>query len=285
MLQHFKSVIVDHFPALSNASFSLLTEGWDSVAVDVDNQFIFKFPRSLAGGEDLRREAAMLAVVRPHLSLAVPQLAFFDTPQPFSKHPKLQGEHLVTAQYEQLNSVAKQQLAEDVARFYAQLHALDPAMLRAAGAQPRNPWPELDAIAAGIHPYLSLAQRQKAHRILAQWSQLPDDPYGITYGFFDGHGWNMAFDHTTQQLVGMYDFGDAGFGPLHQEFIYTSSVSGELTDRVIAAYELLTGRELERARISLLTGVLLLLELTQMGDRATHAALVLRHAVNWLQAH
>src|SRR5919106_64050 len=62
-------------------------------------------------------------------------------------------------------------------------------------------------------------------------------PYGTTYGFFDGHGWNMAFDHTTNRLNGVYDFADSGFGPLHQEFIYTNLIARDLTARIVAEYE------------------------------------------------
>lgn len=282
MLEPLKTIIVAHFPELADASFTLLTAGWDSVAVDVNDQIIFKFPRDEEGVDALRREAAMLAVVRPRVTLPVPDLLFFDNPRPFSRHTKLIGDHLVTAQYEQLPEVARQRLADDVARFYAELHAIEPGLLQAAGALPMDQWPDPDAILADIQPYLSPAQLVKAQKILDTWAQLTDDPYGTTFGFFDGHGWNMAFDHERQQLAGMYDFGDAGFGELHEEFIYTSFISPELTDRVIMQYEGLTGRPIDRERVAILTGVLLLVELADMGDDADQAAYVLQNAQSWL---
>lgn len=285
MLHQFKSILVDHFPELSNASFSLLTQGWDSLAVEVDDRFIFKFPRDEQGSEALRREAAILAVVRPRLTLPVPDLQFFDTPRPFTKHTKLKGEHLVTAQYEGLSSHAKQRLAQDIALFYAQLHAIEPALLQSAGALPLHPWPTPDEILEGIQPHLSHSLLIKAQRTLDQWVQLTDDPYGISFGFFDGHGWNMAFDYDTQRLVGIYDFGDAGFGQLHEEFIYTSFITDDLTSRVIGAYQQITGRTIDRERVSLLTGVLLLVELAEMGSDPDYATLVLRNVLNWLNAH
>lgn len=285
MLHHFKSIIVDHFPELSDASFTLLTQGWDSLAVDVDDRFMFKFPRDEQGGEDLRREAAILAVVRPRLTLPVPDLQFFETPRPFSRHTKLTGEHLLTAQYEGLSSNAKQTLAEDVALFYAQLHTIEPALLQATGAGALNSWPTPDVIIEGIRPHLPEALLNKAQRTLDQWAQLTDDPYGITFGFFDAHGWNMAFDHGTQRLMGIYDFGDAGFRELHEEFIYTSFISVDLTSRVIGAYEKITGRTIERNRVYVLTGILLLVELAEMGEDADLSTLVLQNALTWLDAY
>ncbi|AKD56624.1 phosphotransferase family protein [Spirosoma radiotolerans] len=285
MLEQLKAVIVSSFPQLGEASFTLLTQGWDSIAVDVDDRLIFKFPRDQESVDALRREATMLAVVHQQLTLPVPDLVFFDTAQPFSKHTKLKGDHLVTAQYELLGNQAKQRLAKELARFYGELHAIQPSLLQAAGALPLDPWPTPEVILAGIQPHLSNTLLIKAKKILDQWAHLPDDPYGIIYGFFDGHGWNMAFHHDRQQLVGLYDFGDAGFGELHQEFIYTNFISPDLTGRVMTEYEQLTGRQLDRERVSILTSVLLLVELADMGTDSDHATLVLDNAMSWLAEH
>jgi aminoglycoside phosphotransferase (APT) family kinase protein len=285
MLENLKAIIVTRFPELIDASFTLLTAGWDSLAVDVDNRLIFKFPREDESVEALRTEAALLGVIRPRVTLPVPDLEFFETPQPFSTHTKLSGEHLVTAQYELLRSSAKQKLAADIARFYAELHAIEPALLQASGAQSGDSWPTPDIILAGIQPHLPEVLLARAKKTLDQWAQLPDDPYGITFGFFDGHGWNMAFDHETQRLNGIYDFGDSGFSELHEEFIYTSFISPDLTQRVITQYEQLTGRQIDRERVSILTGVLLLVELADMSDHPELATTVLANAQAWFSAH
>jgi hypothetical protein len=100
-------------------------------------------------------------------------------------------------------------------------------------------------------PLLPLELQNYAERTIAAWERMPGDPHGTTYGFFDGHGWNMAFDHAAGRLNG-----DSGFGPLHYEFIHTNWISPDLTERVVAEYKTLTGRELDRERIKLITGVL-----------------------------
>lgn len=280
MLEHLKTIITSCFPELGHSSFTLLTTGWDSVAVDVDDQLIFKFPRDEEAAHALRREASMLQVIRPRVRLPVPDLVCFEMPEVFSKHTKLRGDHLETPQYEALSLTAKQKLAEDLARFYAELHALNPALMHSAGALPTDQWPHLDVIATGIQPFLSQSLRQKAQEALDAWAQLAPDPR-VVYGFFDGHGWNMAFNHETQTLAGLYDFADAGFGDLHEEFIYTNFISSDLTARVIMAYEQLTGRLIDRNRVSVLTGVLLLVELADMGHDPDHADTVLNNASTW----
>ena len=106
-----------------------------------------------------------------------------------------------------------------------------------------------------------------AEALLAAWEQLPPDPYGTVYGHFDGHGWNMAFDHAAETLTGIYDFADSGFGDLTQEFIYSDLVSPDLTDRIVARYTRHSGRQIDLDRVRLLTSVHRLTELADaIGD-------------------
>src|SRR5690606_20795878 len=123
--------------------------------------------------------------------------------------------------------------------------------------------------------------RAYAERTVAAWQRLPPDPYGTTYGFFDGHGWNMAFDHARNRLNGVYDFGDSGFGPLHQEFVYPNFVAPDLTARIASEYEALTGRALARRRIDLLSGVLRLSELAELADDPDHVPAMIGRVADW----
>src|SRR5436190_18283732 len=91
----------------------------------------------------------------------------------------------------------------------------------------------------------------------------------------------MAFDHTANRLNGIYDFGDSGFGPLHQEFIYPNWIAPDLTARIVGEYEAMTGRSLDRQRIDLLSGVLRLSELAELADDPAHAPAMLTNVVDW----
>jgi Ser/Thr protein kinase RdoA (MazF antagonist) len=123
--------------------------------------------------------------------------------------------------------------------------------------------------------------RPFAERTLAAWHALPPDPHGTTYGFFDGHGWNMAFDHAAGRLNGIYDFGDSGFGPLHQEFVYMNWIARDLTERIVTKYELLTSRPLDRRRIELMSGILRLSELAQFSEDPERASVSVRILADW----
>jgi hypothetical protein len=279
-LDILRAAITCAFPELADAQFTPIVS-WDSVAVDVDDRLIFKFPRHEAAKKRLVAEASLLAVIRPAVTMPVPDLTLHLGPPLFSRHIKLKGEHLLTRQYELLPGGSRQRLAADMALFYAQLHSLRACDMKAAGARPIEAWLPPEDILKQAWPVLPSGLRRYAERTISAWQQLPPDPYGTTYGFFDGHGWNMAFDHTSNRLNGIYDFADSGFGPLHQEFVYSNWITPDLTARIVAEYEVLTGLALDRQRIHLLSGVLRLSELAQLAYDPDHAAAMMQTVADW----
>ena len=281
-LDALRSILTDAFPELSGSEFIIHTAGWDCVAVDVDDRLIFKFPRHELAEKALTVEARLLTAIRPAVSMPVPDLTLFSGPPRFSRHVKLKGEHLPTQQYLGLSSEARQRLASDMALFYAELHSIDGQRMEALGAGPLRPWLHPDDILRRVWPILPSAARRYADKAIDDWQQLPPDPYGVTYGFFDGHGWNMAFDYRESCLNGIYDFADSGFGPLHQEFIYSNWIEPDLTARIVVEYEALTGRDLDRQRIHLLSGVLRLSELAEAVDDAVHFNEKMKAVRDWI---
>lgn len=282
-IEELRAAVARAFPELARAEVTLLDTGWDCAALEVDRRLIFKFPRHDAAARALEMQARLLDVIRPAVTLPVPALTLHPGPPSFSRHEKLEGEHLVTAQYEALPLEARERLAADLALFYAELHRLDLPAMERAGARAIRPWLAPEAILARVWPVLPAGLRSYAEAAIGAWSELPADPHGVTFGFFDGHGWNMAFDHAQGRLNGIYDFGDAGFGPLHQEFIYSNFIARDLTERLVTRYESLTGRALDRARIELLSSVLRLSELAEYADDPEHAPMMLDHVARWTE--
>lgn len=283
-LDALKAIILARFPDLTASRFSLLTQGWDSIAVDVDDRLIFKFPRNEIAEKSLIREISLLDVIRPAVTMPVPDIRLVDAPRTFSCHQKLKGSYLETPHYARLPDEARADLAQRLARFYVDLHGLDMDMMRAAGAGPVETWSQPDEVRDKALPFLSGELKTQAERIIASWADLPPDPYGETYGFFDGHGWNMAFDHENNRLSGVYDFADSGFGPLHRDFIYSNFISTDLTERIISSYEALSGCQLERKRVEVLTGAHRLWELAEAVDDAARVPFMIDHFAHWAAA-
>lgn len=277
-----EATIVAH-PEFAASAFSVIADGWDSVALDIDDRFIVKFPRHAKGEAALRRETALLSVIGPRVSMPVPKMTLFEAPNLHTLHEKLGGSALDPAAYALVSEAARQATGERLGLFYAELHAIDPALLVEAGAGPVQPWLDAETIASRISSLLPTSLVGWADAALTQWAALNADPHGTIYGFFDGHGWNMAFDPQTQHLRGVFDFGDSGFGLLHQEFIYSNLIAPDLTGRIIDSYELHSGRMLDRDRIRLLTDIHRLWEIACEHDDPVSVRIMLDAAENWLR--
>ncbi|MGB3336318.1 MAG: aminoglycoside phosphotransferase family protein [Devosia sp.] len=277
-----RAVVVGKFPQLADAPFHIMGAGWDSVALAVGDH-VFKFPRNAIAATALRREANLLRQIGPAVSMPVPRMDLSETPTLFSSHIGIAGDHLLTDAYERLGDAQRQALGDAMGQFYAQLHALPVTVMIEAGALPAYRWLDAATIERQSFPLLDAAERAWAGQILTRWVALGPDPHGNIYGYFDGHGWNMAFDHEHGRLNGLYDFADSGIGPLHQEFLYSSFISADLTARIVAAYERHAGRSLERERIAVLTGVHRLWELAA-AENADDATEMLASVRAWMAA-
>lgn len=280
-LERLRELTVAGHSQFAGARFTILADGWDSVALDVDNRYIIKFPRHEVAEQSLRREVLLLSVIAPRVLMPVPRMDLHDIPVTHTIHAKLPGRALDPATYAKVPESMRAEIGERLGQFYAHLHAIDADLLANAGAGPVQEWLDAETIRRRIEPHLPPALAPWANKALEKLASLGPDPHGITYGLFDGHGWNMAYDPVQNRFGGVFDFGDSGFGPLHQEFIYSNLTSPDLTERIVASYEQHTGRELDRARITLLTDIHRLWEIAEEHENAEGMAAMIQAAEAW----
>ena len=272
----YRDAIAAVRPDLAGRPMVLHTRGWDSNAVEVAGT-IFKFPKHPDAPARLRREARFLALIAPRVPLAVPRMILHEAPTLFSEHRMIPGDIIETAGYDALDGSHRQAMAETLAAFYAALHAIPVDEAIAAGAEPKPEWPEAGAVLPVLRDRLPVALHDFAARAFAAYLELPEEE--AIFGYFDGHGWNMAFDHVRGVLNGVYDFADAALGPLTREFTYSSLTSPDLTERLIAAYETLTGKAIDRRAVAIRLSVQHLAELAELEqhDPAFAASIVRWH--------
>jgi hypothetical protein len=280
-LEHLHAMIVAAVPELDGLPWRALTEGWDSVAIDVGDISIFKFAREAQAGRALQREAQVLAALKGNIAMRIPEMTVHAGPPVFSSHPKIPGRHLLARDYEALDEAARQRLGRELGRFHADLHRMDVHRMAAAGAAKLPSLGPVEHIRRRAWPLLPEELKPDANAVLDAFQALSPDPCGVVFGFFDGHGWNMAFDHQAGRLNGIYDFGDSGLAPLHQEFVYSSFISPDLTARIIAAYEVESGRRIDRLRVDVLTGTHRLWELAEAAETPAHVAMMLENVRQW----
>ncbi|MFD1789039.1 phosphotransferase family protein [Sphingomonas floccifaciens] len=265
------------FPDLAEMPITVHDGGWDSVAIEL-GPWICKFPRDEDGFDALRREAAVLDIVRSGLTIPVPDMVVIDGPPFFTRHRMLLGGALTTQAYAALSAERRAALAQDVARFLAELHAID-ADWSAVGVEAEDEDDDVD-LGEGL-ALLPSELRATAERMIADHVALGADPLGEGFCYLDAHGRNFAFDAQAGRLAGVYDFGDVAIAGRHEEFIEPAYVSRDLARDVIAAYEAQTGQVVDRTRVETLIGMQRLTELADNADHPAHGATVRDYAVDW----
>lgn len=262
-LDELRETIVSALPEFADSTLTILNAGWDSVGVDVDGEWIFKFPRHAEAEERLRKEARILAMVRAHAELPVPDLVLFEAAKLFSRHRKLPGTFLEPADYLPLTGYQRDAIAEKMAGLYASLHAIPKAEARAAGAVQIDKWMLPDEVTGCARHLPAHLLPKLAPTLDAYTAELVRQPHEMIYGYFDGHGWNMAFDKATGVLNGIYDFADSGFGPRHQDLSYSNWISRDLTLRIIDRYQRITGHAIDSDRVMLYSAMLRFVEFAE----------------------
>lgn len=259
-IARLRALVIGTLPQFAGGTFVPLTEGWDSVALECDG-WIFKFARHPEAEARLRREVALLAFLKPRVTMSLPQMVLHEGPVPFSQHLKLPGASLERAQYLDLDEGRRNALATRMAQLYAELHALPLNRMQAVGAVGVDPWMSPDEIIARTENRLPRGYKSFVKRSMAAYRKLSIEGDELIYGYFDGHGWNMAFDHETGMLNGVFDFADSGFGSRHRDLSYTNWIAADLTLRIIERYEELAHIKVNRDQVMLYSSVLRLQEL------------------------
>ncbi|MBL4818996.1 MAG: phosphotransferase, partial [Deltaproteobacteria bacterium] len=91
-----KRLIEIQFPNLKPANLKLLGEGWDNLAYEVNQKFVFRFPRRQISVDLIRTESEVLPSVAPRLPLPIPNPIYLgqptkDYPWPFAGYKMLEG--------------------------------------------------------------------------------------------------------------------------------------------------------------------------------------------------
>ncbi len=232
-------------------SIKLVLHATDSVVADVNDSWIFKFPRREYSAEQLEKEARVLAYFGTRVSLAMPRMTIHSKGYFRSRHAKLPGEILTPEGYHGLTPDRRQALAESLALFFAQMHATPLADAAALKLERRMPWKPAREIAADAEDLLPPHIHSYIRRTMERFEAANGEIAQEVVGHFDVHGENMAFDAETGRLNGLFDFADAGIADFHKEIQATCWISPDLADRIIPRYEALTGRVVDRARVAL----------------------------------
>jgi aminoglycoside 2''-phosphotransferase len=201
-------------PDLVVRTVSLHEEGLANDAVIVNGEWVFRFAKGEYGLTSLARDRQVLQVVHPHLTLPIPTPIYAG--EDFLAYRFLPGVALTRKVKRQLDGLAEQRVANQLATFLRQLHGVptDDSLPSTAAPASRDFWLQRQReVAERIYPLLLPHQREWADdlfdAVLADGDALRYEPR-LIHG--DLAPYHILFDPSAPGVSGVIDFGVAGLG-------------------------------------------------------------------------
>jgi aminoglycoside phosphotransferase (APT) family kinase protein len=262
--ESYRQIIAACFPDLSIEQCRLLGEGWDSVAVEVGQRLIFRFPKRPDVEPQYLLERRLLPALAGALPLPIPDIAYFWPGGPAYPHPlighrliaglPLAGEHLTT---ERVDDIARQ-----LGQFLAALHQFPIEQAAQLGlptgdrASWRRRYEDLYAqIQRQVLPLLAPAIHA---RVAAEWQAFLNDRTAWRSALIhhDLAGEHILYDPQRGTISGIIDWGDLAIGDPAIDFTGLLDAYGEeFVERVLACYPGQVGAGF-RARMRFYRGVM-----------------------------
>ena len=231
------SSIVKVFPKFEGAKFKYNRCGWTSVIVDIDDEYICKFPRTEQKLAFLKTENLIIEkFARAFPEITFPQRKFINSDIPFYIHKKLQGEFITVEKYNRLNTAEREIFADEVASFFARLHRLPVAEFQNLLPGKNEKLPNTDTLLSTLKTDFNAEEIKKILKIIDDFSNL-DEWSSQVVGYYDFHAHNILFNPQNLKLCGIFDFDEVAIGTakfdLREIFL---NYNEEIGYKVVAAY-------------------------------------------------
>lgn len=224
-----------------------IVTGWEYDILDVNNKFIFRFPRYRGSWPRLLKEASLLASISDSLQIETPRYEFVwkgskAYPKRFGAYRKIPG---TPCTFDNFRKRWSARLGKDLGRFLTELHSLarNYSTKKIPEFSPHK-WAEssrryLLGVRKYAYPSLTDKQKIQCERL---WSMLLRDiensgfnPSLIHGDLTDG---NIPIDGLTGRLTGVVDWGDALYADPAFDFVGAYEISKSLCSRALEAYRL-----------------------------------------------
>lgn len=228
-------VLHDEVPGLTVDSMTFFSEGWTNLVVDINNEWIFRFPREETFMPILERERLLLDRLRNHVSLPVPYYEFIGSNTAFVGYRKIPGEALHKNMYATFSEDVRQDIADTLALFLTQMHqTISPNEAFSLGYEEcKIPVQWIESSLLGTLPSDDI--KRIVSEALTYFKEHPHNEHFVLL-HNDLNGENFAFDINTQKVRGVFDFSDAAVGHYSMEFGKLFCVHCDLARRTLDAY-------------------------------------------------
>jgi aminoglycoside phosphotransferase (APT) family kinase protein len=220
------------FPALDVSDVRIIEDGWDSLVLDLDGEWIFRFPRRPEVEQWMEREIALLPELAGTLPIAVPNFEL------------VARNGVVCVGYRKLPGVPAsanigERVGEDLGRFLSALHRFPVERACALGVSYFDPaaWRErfgslCEDFRRRVFPLLRSDERKRAETVFERVPELDFVPVLL-------HA-DLGPEHVlcrNGRVVGVIDWSDARVGDAALDFAWClNGTPSETADAVARTY-------------------------------------------------
>ncbi|ULL19893.1 aminoglycoside phosphotransferase family protein [Paenibacillus sp. H1-7] len=236
-------MIKDQFPDMSIQSVESLGEGFRNYAILVNGEWVFRFPKSQQGADELNKEIQLLPLLVGCVKVSIPQFVYIGRQSdgsPFVGYRKVQGEILGEDGMNTLLDYVKDRFALQLADFMNVLSSFPVEIALHAGVPIRNPMKEIlllkEAVEQQAFPLLNDSLRDYLTLRFQSYLKHPGfhryTPALIHGDLSPDH---FLLDPHLTSLTGIIDFGDAAVSDPVYDYVYLLEDCGEPFTRQVMA--------------------------------------------------
>jgi aminoglycoside 2''-phosphotransferase len=238
-----RKLIEKCFPQLRIRHSRQIVTGWENLVLEVNREYIFRFPKYRDAEKRLGSEIAFLPTLRRHLSTQVPDYEFIwkggrKYPRWFGGYRKISG---VTVQSLPLRKEWTRPLAAQIASFLKELHKirfrnipryLPEEWYRSIRLQYRK-------VRRIVYPLLDIRLSERSEEFWQKLlSEFRDSSFEPTLIHGDLGTENILFDPGSVRLTGILDWGYMQISDPALEFAHLFMHKSELGEEVLKQYRM-----------------------------------------------
>ena len=254
-----RRILHRQFPQLAAEHVTYLGAGMDSVAFEVDQRWVFRFPMRAEIERQLFVERAVLPVLAPRLAIPIPHFEFAGKPDDdigwhFAGYAKLPG-HIATMVDQ--SRIALDAVAAQIGPFLSAVHAFPVAAAAKLGTQTvrlEDHFAEVRTSALetnrGLAGQVQALSTDAVERYIEKLRRFVTAPWPFTLTHHDLAAEHVLLGDDIARVTGVIDWGDVSIGDPTVDFVGLFAWGGEaLVRSVLAHYEgPVDERVLERVR-------------------------------------
>lgn len=213
----------------------ILNKGDDHAVLILDNEWVFRFPKSESYTASFKHELEILDALRPRTVVSIPNYEYVSQNKGFGGYKMIQGDELTPELFATLSEAEKDALAVELGKFNSAMHSLPTSLRPAVVGDDDETYPQ---VYARKRELLERTFGEDLVRVLdrffAQYDQIKPPELRLVHGdLTDDH---VLYDTVSRKIAGVIDFGDVGpFDPAG-DFTYFWECSNEFPQKMYMHY-------------------------------------------------